>query len=492
MSPLSVLRSCLKIALVAATAAAAVDAKTPRPAQPALPPAAAKPQAAPPPAPDITLTMQYRVGDKTTASTVAMKGARQRIDYGAELVVLQECDLGRIVQLNEANRRFLIAGAPPPRAAPPTAKSGGVITYTTTVVDTGERKDMFNMTARHVRTTLTKDTTGNACDRRKERVETDGWYIDAPADLLCANVPATPASSSPECQDDLQFAGADSSKLGYPVAYTMTTTSDDGKASTMAMEVSELTRSTLPASMFMVPDGYVEVKTLDALARSDVPSAKKAGALRVGVAPIGNKAGSDVSMTDLHEALVVSLGDAEVDTVPLSGATIAELTADARANDADFILTTEVAEVKQGGGGMLGKISGAGQAGYSAKVDFKLLPAAGGSPRLSDSERSGTSTLKMALGAAKVVSFYASPIGVMRMRSRYTFMAPFSDFSGGASPYMMQQSPDPVLNTVFGLVNRATSTAAPADPGLLTPLGAVASAMEREVNAVASALRKNR
>jgi len=100
-----------------------------KPAQrPAAPPATAKPAPAPakapepPPPPDITVKLQYVAGDKTTASTVAMKGARQRIDYGTELVVLQECDLGRTIQVSDVNKKYLVAAAAPtvaPTAAMP-------------------------------------------------------------------------------------------------------------------------------------------------------------------------------------------------------------------------------------------------------------------------------------------------------------------------------------------------------------------------------------
>ena len=94
----------------------------------------------------VTVKLQYVTGDKTTTSTVAMKGARQRIDYGTELVVLQECDLGRIVQVSDANKKYLVATATPPSGGAPPGAASGVVTYTTTVTDTGERKTMFNAT----------------------------------------------------------------------------------------------------------------------------------------------------------------------------------------------------------------------------------------------------------------------------------------------------------------------------------------------------------
>ena len=467
-----------------------------KPAQrPAAPPATAKPAPAkapePPPPPDITVKLQYVAGDKTTASTVAMKGARQRIDYGTELVVLQECDLGRTIQVSDVNKKYLVAAAAP-TAAPTSGSPSGVVTYTTTVTDTGERKTIFNLPARHIKTTLTKEATPQSCDAKKERVETDGWYVDAPAGLVCAAMTQAIPVSNGQCHDEIRVAGDDFGKIGYPVAYSMTTTADDGKSSTMSMEVTDLARSTLPATIFLVPDGYTEVKSLEALSRSSVVAPKKAGVIRVGVAPVGNKAKGDISIDALHEALVVSLGDAQVDAVQLTGTTPAEVAADARASEADFILTTDVAEVKQAGGGVLGKLSGAAPNAYSAKVDFKLAPVAGGSARLSDSQRSGTSTLKMALGAAKVVSMYVTPLGMMRMQSKYAFMNTFSSLSNGTSPATMQRSPDPVLNTVFSLVDRAAGTGAPQDDALFTPDAAVASAMEREVKAIAAELQKKR
>ena len=71
----------------------------------------------------------------------------------------------------------------------------------------------------------------------------------------------------------------------------------------------------------------------------------------------------------------------------------------------------------------------------------------------------------MALGAAKIVSMYVTPLGMMRMQSQYAFMNTFSDLSNGTSPATMQQSPDPVLNTVFSLVDRAAGTERPQDDG---------------------------
>src|SRR5947209_6186144 len=102
MLPLHILRSQCRVTVLvgaACLASVAAPAQTPRrpPARPAQPapqkpagqparPAAPKPaevQPAPPPPPDVTVKMRYITGDKTTTSTVSMKGTRQRIDYGS-------------------------------------------------------------------------------------------------------------------------------------------------------------------------------------------------------------------------------------------------------------------------------------------------------------------------------------------------------------------------------------------------------------------------
>ena len=67
---------------------------------------------------------------------------------------------------------------------------------------------------------------------------------------------------------------------------------------------------------------------------------------------------------------------------------------------------------------------------------------------------------------------------------------PLTPVVNGTSSTTMQQSPDPVLNTVFFLVDRATGGRAETD--LKSEDAAVASAMEREVKAVASEILKKR
>jgi hypothetical protein len=444
-----------------------------------------KVEPAPPPPEDLVVTMRYVGGDKTTTSTVSMKGRHQRIDYGADLAVLRQCGGDQMIQVNDQNKKFLTVENP--HAAPDPgekSKKGGTITYTTTVTDTGERKALFGLTARHVKTVLTKTTTPNACDKRKERVETDGWFIDPPSQVCPAATRPAVVTSADDCRDTVEYVDPSGPAVGYPLAYTATTTDDEGKVSTMSMEVTGFTRSTLADSLFAVPQGYAEVPNLMQL--NALPNgAKRPGIVRTCAASVLAKSDYQGSLDDLSEAFVVSLGDAGLDAVRVSARTAADAAAEVKAHECDYVLTTEITDVRKPGKGVLGRISGTTQ-GYGAKVDFKMTAPGSKTAQLTSSERSGGSTLKVAIGAAKTVSRYVTPFGLLG--SSFGSMSNFAALGGNTSAPAMEQSSDPVMNTVFQLVDRATGNKP--EPDLQSEEAAVAAAMEQEVKAVAAFVLK--
>src|SRR5262249_26827006 len=138
-----------------------------RPATPPQSPTStAKPSPVPAPKPaeppDVVVKTEYTAAEKTTTSTVSIKGNRQRIEYGGEMTVIADCATGRLVQINDAHKRFLVST---PDADARSSKTGGIITYTTAVTDTGERKTMFGLTARHLTTVVIKEPGPGACDK---------------------------------------------------------------------------------------------------------------------------------------------------------------------------------------------------------------------------------------------------------------------------------------------------------------------------------------
>jgi hypothetical protein len=465
------------------------------PKTPAKAPAKDEPKPAPPP-PDLSITNSYVSGDKTTTGTVLMHGQRQRVSSEGALASIQMCDQHRSVQLNGSTRVYLESPDPTPASLPVTPAGekhkGGRVTYTTAVVDTGETKQVSGFTAHHLKTTVTKESSPDACDKKPEKVEIDGWYIDLPDTVSCLGAPAPekdvridPKDAS--CSDAVTYVRPPASKA-YPAGYTMVTTSGTDAPITTKMEATDVKRTTIDPQQFEVPSDYIAVNSPVQLTLDHRPGeagVKKPGTIRVGIAPVANTSGQPVSTSELSQALLESLEETQTDVVPLKGKTLAEQSAEARTLECDYILTNAVSEMKRPGRGMLGKIGGANADALSAKVDYALVAPGAAKPMLASSEHSGTSMMQTAVGAAKRVSQY-----VMPMMMGYGYMRMFSAMSGNATPGMMTQTQDPMLTAVFSFVDRATG--AKPQPVLTNEDGAAAAALQKEIDAVVAELKKKK
>ena len=102
-------------------------------------------------------------------------------------------------------------------------KTGGVITMWYSIVDTGERKKMYGLTARHIWTTQKMKPSADACTMKDSMIiKTDGWYIDLPQ-FNCP-VHYTPTTTKrpsvknqPECMDRFVSRRSGKGKLGFPL-----------------------------------------------------------------------------------------------------------------------------------------------------------------------------------------------------------------------------------------------------------------------------------
>src|SRR5262249_48985492 len=142
-----------------------------------------------------------------------------------------------------------ITPAAVPNATPQTP---GIVMMTTTIVDTGERKTVFGLQARHVKTTMDKQPAPGACDPAKQHIEMDGWYVDLPIQAAPPDNPQTPAT----CEDQLKVTQTgDPKALGFPVSYATTVAGEDGKSTSTSMEIVELEITNLDAALFEVPPG---------------------------------------------------------------------------------------------------------------------------------------------------------------------------------------------------------------------------------------------
>ncbi|MFN0100687.1 MAG: hypothetical protein ACKV2U_01220 [Bryobacteraceae bacterium] len=358
---------------------------------------------------DIRVKSTLTAAGSTTETTVLTKGARQRLEYGTDATLVQQCDRKRLLQLDAVTSTFQTIDTSAP-AVPQTPQPGGPVTVKTTLTDTAETKMMFGYKARHIKSVVTRTPSPQACDKTATTVETDGWYIDLPGGTLACTL--EPAAPSAACQDQVTAEVQGKAKLGYPVAYIITTKTGDAPAESISMLVTELEVKELPAALFDAPEGWTDAK------------AKKAGILRVAVAPVNDRTGPGGAA--YTQRIFKDLGQAKVETVQISSGALVDQLAKANAVQADFLLAAEVVEMKQpqakpaGGGGvkrfggMVSRATGLVNAkeAWEARVDYRLISPADGATILasSSSGKTGGSTFNVR-GAISL----ATNVGVMMM-----------------------------------------------------------------------------
>jgi hypothetical protein len=81
-----------------------------------------------------------------------------------------------------------------------------------------------------------------------------------------------------------------------------------------------------------------------------------------------------------------------------------------------------------------------------------------------------------------------TPFGVLS--SQFKFMNTFGALSNGAPNSAMSQSPDPVINTIFSIIDSAAGKPQSSDDSPQSEDAAVAGALEKIVAAVAGQLVK--
>ena len=225
---------------------------------------------------DVKIKTKNTQGNTSTEQIVYIKGQRQRTEIGNGMMVsVMQCDQQRSLQINPQTKTYLVnpfnqpansadSAASPSPSRKDSASRGGIITTTITTKDTGERKQMFGYPARHFLMTMSTQSSPEACQQTRSKMEIDAWYIDAAFALDCMTDPRyqgyNPAGQS-GCQDRNVVKQVGPAIKGYPV-WSKTTMFDDRGAPTFTIEQEtvELSQATLDAALFDVPAGYREVK----------------------------------------------------------------------------------------------------------------------------------------------------------------------------------------------------------------------------------------
>ncbi|HKG60699.1 MAG TPA: hypothetical protein VKB05_13150 [Pyrinomonadaceae bacterium] len=246
---------------------------------------------------DTKVKTRQTSGGQTYENTSYIKGKRQRSETNSgQMIMIQQCDLRRNIQIMPQMKVYMIqpydqpstsSSTAPATATTPAAqpvKKGGVVTSTVTTKDTGERKQMFGYTARHIITTMETTSSPDACSQNNTKMQIDGWYIDAAFALDCDSSRAYTGykpRASGGCQDRFEMKTIGLAKKGYPVWEKMTMFGPDGAESFSTInEVLEFSQATLEQSLFEIPEGYREVE--------DFASAFSAAAAAAGTSDTGN------------------------------------------------------------------------------------------------------------------------------------------------------------------------------------------------------------
>jgi len=350
---------------------------------------------------DVKIKTKSTSAGQSSEQVTYIKGKRQRTEQNAASVLITQCDLRRTLQLGVPTKTYLMtpfdqkldanattAGQSPATNTQQAVRRGGVITSTITATDTGERKKMFGYTARRIKTSMITESSPDACQVSRSRVESDGWYIDAAFVLDCDNAYSSSYARTTEeggCRDEYRTKQVGLAKLGYPALVTTTIFGENGQASfTFTQEVLEISNAVLDNSLFEAPADYRQVsdyreiygmpaanysKDSDTDAASgggasnssaartnSHASTKRAGVVRVGVPMTmtgltGDNVNADALAEAVRGALMNNLNNATVEVVTLQAQQPQEAESEAKAKECDYILYSTVAHKKGGGGG---------------------------------------------------------------------------------------------------------------------------------------------
>jgi hypothetical protein len=454
------------------------------------------PVPAPKPPPDPPKPQQWKVVSRyvadgvETLTTVYAGGKRQRVELPGGTSIITQCDLGRAVQVNERAKAYAVLpfNAPGPPVADPTPpKLGAGVVVRTTSTDTGERREMLGQQARHLKIVTTTEPNPQACDKKKGRVETDGWFADIPELQECAGAQTLRSSAEPPgtCHDPRTEERSGIEVSGFPLAYTVIAYDAAGKElSKLAVEVTALTHENLSTPLFEPPAGFAPLADAEALAatarRIELEelgtTAKLAGMTRIGVAPPGDRSGKSFNTDAMRVRLLEDLNIRPFEAIPLSSGTPDEQQAEARKKECDYVVRPELGTLTTSTsgrvGGLVRRASGGGTPTeiHEAGVALELVPvAAAAKPKkMTASAKTGAFTWRRAVGLARFAGklYFGMTGGMM------TTLMSSSGMGGGPLG-----GGDPTVNALMMLLGPSAGSE-PSDD-LTTPDAVVAAALQK-------------
>jgi hypothetical protein len=243
----------------------------------------------------IKVTVRNTMGTFSTEQTTYYQGDRKRIEmrtsegrmgsngstqmvYGPHVAIITRCDLGQYFAVNLDAAEYTSTPYPSkalmdalsrPRPAPPPVPPKATFRIETSTVDTGERKEIFGHTARHV-IIARKQTPLDGSHQMAQDSVTDGWYIDLNTQLSCdpkfhGAGYVFAASMGPNHVPEIpEFVDIGKPDTGFPLQQVTTTNSSftqaDGTTKQMGgkseLQVTEFQEGPLDPALFEISSKF--------------------------------------------------------------------------------------------------------------------------------------------------------------------------------------------------------------------------------------------
>jgi hypothetical protein len=252
--------------------------------------------------PGLKMIVRNSSNGHSSEHTLYLQSDRKRMEYrssmgravGPRLALITQCDLGQMYELNLDSGEYVSAPFPPKPLSKEEMEARGMrmpefnpsakttLHVETTTVDTGERKEVFGHTARHVITTR-KEIPLEGSQREPQQMVNDAWYIDLDTSISCdmkkgagrhvLTLSSVSSVSGPKNlpMEKAEFVDHGTPETGFAIESKMTSQNTlslpDGskKEYTHANEtrVTELVEGPLDPELFSVPSGFRKVDQIE-------------------------------------------------------------------------------------------------------------------------------------------------------------------------------------------------------------------------------------
>ncbi len=354
---------------------------------------------------DTTIRQKVTMDGQSFETIRMIKGSRQRTeqkmemegaDFMPQIATITQCDLRRTISLNDRQKTYFLEPFAEENnariessATKPTGgqnRRGGTLTITYIVTDTGERKMLFGLQARHLKILQEIESSPDSCSgASRQKMEFDGWYVDFSEQFSCASddrQTLPQQKTKPNCIDRIISKRSGTGKPGFLLNGTMKMFDENGELQmTQTTETLELSRTPLAAGLFDIPAGYKLVSSRQELYQmTDVeegmktsdddepktnkkPTRQNPGAKSIGVT-IVYSSGVKVNQSAITDYLKNKLFANNFNV--LSGG-----------SKTDYVLNVEIKKVKESTagkiGGIFGKVTGVETKAEKTDVEIVLI-----------------------------------------------------------------------------------------------------------------------